>query len=443
MKPIILLLLFVFVASGIRAQSGALGYLNQFPDSVIRVMAEYFDEIDSNCQTPAAQLWGRPLYGPVLLVDPESRKVYANRPDPKGVLARYGTVYAGFLPREVLLANTATEFAGLEWTMVLLPLPPGRHGRLDLVSHELFHRIQDSLGLPAKSPSCTHLDSHEGRLYFRLELAALKAALLRPVGERKEDLRNALRFREWRYRMVGDTTARAHEQELEFNEGLAEFTGVEASGITRVVPGYLVMIIDSSVRYPSFTRSFAYITGPVYGELLSQRDSGWQRHISLEDNFPELVRKYYGLSSVDKSNGMRDGRSTIAREVARVGAAYGYDRIATEEQAREDKRLAMEEQYRKLLVDGPVLRIPLVNMHFSFNPNNLFSLGDSGTVYPGMTVTDDWGRLEVGEGGVALMDKKWKNLHVGIGAAGWKLELKPGWKRAPDLRNGDFVVVKE
>ncbi|AEV97207.1 hypothetical protein Niako_0826 [Niastella koreensis GR20-10] len=33
--------------------------------------------------------------------------------------------------------------------------------RLRLVAHELFHRIQDSLGLPARSPNCNHLDRRE------------------------------------------------------------------------------------------------------------------------------------------------------------------------------------------------------------------------------------------------------------------------------------------
>jgi hypothetical protein len=156
--------------------------------------------------------------------------------------------------------------------------------------------------------------------------------------------------------------------------------------------------------------------------------------ISISSRRRSVSERYYGLRAADAEPG--------AREIARRGGPYGFDRIAAEEQAREDKRLAMERRYRKILIDGPVLRIPLANMHFSFNPTNLFSLGDSGTVYPGMTVTDDWGRLEVDEAGVALMDKKFKTIHVGADGGGWKLELNPGWKEVPDKRKGDLVLVK-
>jgi hypothetical protein len=71
-------------------------------------------------------------------------------------------------------------------------------------------------------------------------------------------------------------------------------------------------------------------------------------------------------------------------------------------------------------------------MQVSFNPNNLFDLGQYGTVYPTMSVTDTWGTLEVTEGGALMKD--WKVIYVPlpdkniadtkvIEGKGWKLTL--------------------
>src|SRR5690606_8876164 len=101
------------------------------------------------------------LAGPVLLVEPASRKICANQPDKEGLLRANAAVYTGELPRSINIANTATEWAGVRWTMLLLPLPAQELERSKLMAHELFHRIQPALGFPASSPISDHLDTKE------------------------------------------------------------------------------------------------------------------------------------------------------------------------------------------------------------------------------------------------------------------------------------------
>jgi hypothetical protein len=91
-------------------------------------------------------------------------------------------------------------------------------------------------------------------------------------------------------------------------------------------------------------------------------------------------------------------------------------------------------------------------MNIGFNPTNLFDLGKYGTVYPTMTIKDEWGELVVSSGDGGLV-KDWqiaylplsKDIPTGnnkiIEGDGWKLNLSPGWKVIADGSN--FKVVKE
>jgi hypothetical protein len=424
----------------------------QPPDSMLTRVHGYFELIRTVCATPQANLWNKDLAGPVLFVEPATRKVYANMPDTTGILKVTGGIYTGVLPLAVSIANTATTWAGVKWTMMLLPLPADKDRAVMLMAHELFHRVQDELGLPTKSPVCDHLNTKEGRTYLRLELEALKAALRQPVGrERQHYLQQAILFRQWRYRLFSQ--AQALEEALEFNEGLAEFTGVYVSGITMKDTGYLSAIVDNATTsYPSFARSFAYMTGPLYGMLLSQKQAGWQRDITTKDNFPDLLIKKYQLQAPVAQYGRPEQPDSLAMQQAVTKAKREYPpSILQEEEVREQQRIAKQAVYMAKLVQGPVLELKLSkSMRFSFNPNTLFPLGEEGTVYPTMTLTDDWGRLVVT--GDARM-KDWRLLYVAIPpntnketkvikTAEWELRLADGWQIAPGKKAGDQMITK-
>jgi hypothetical protein len=103
-----------------------------------------------------------------------------------------------------------------------------------------------------------------------------------------------------------------------------------------------------------------------------------------------------------------------------------------------------------VLVDGPVLVLPLAKANFQFNPQTLVALDETGTVYPTLRLTDEWGELVVERNG-ALVKAGSKSatvpLRVGdedrVRGEGWTLTLKPGWKIAPGTRAGDSTVLRE
>src|SRR5262249_36289697 len=139
--------------------------------------AQYFREAREVCTRDGGRLWGVSLCGPMLFADPGTRAVAANQPDKEGRLRPQGEVFTGALPPEVVIANTATEWAGVKWTMVMWPLPEEKQPRVQLLMHESFHRVQDALKLTAANPANAHLDQKDGRIWLRLEWRALERAL--------------------------------------------------------------------------------------------------------------------------------------------------------------------------------------------------------------------------------------------------------------------------
>ncbi|MEO5717404.1 MAG: hypothetical protein ABIR29_02405 [Chthoniobacterales bacterium] len=125
-----------------------------------------FSEAKEICEHDHGTLWGQPLCGPILLVDPTDRSVLANQADAEGKLQASGTAYRGVLAESVIIANTPIEWAGVRWTELAWPLTPhGESGareedrRQVLLAHELFHRIQPELKLTRPEVGNAHLDT--------------------------------------------------------------------------------------------------------------------------------------------------------------------------------------------------------------------------------------------------------------------------------------------
>lgn len=78
-------------------------------------------EMDAACETAEA-IWPAALCGPIILVDPASREAVANRPGRSGGFEERGGVYLGQWPAGMPIANTALEWDGEQWAMVMLPL---------------------------------------------------------------------------------------------------------------------------------------------------------------------------------------------------------------------------------------------------------------------------------------------------------------------------------
>src|SRR5438045_7081335 len=150
-----------------------------------------------------------------------------------------------------------------------------------LLLHECFHRIQDDAGLPATQGSNGHSDTLDGRTWFLLELRALAKALKN--DDRPAAIADALAFRAKRRSLFAN--AAESERKLENNEALAEYTGYAlrgtSDGESRLA---FARRLDNVDRNQTFTRSFAYLTGPAYGLLIDAYAPAWTRNYKTTDD---------------------------------------------------------------------------------------------------------------------------------------------------------------
>lgn len=384
------------------------------------------------------RLWGVELYGPVFLVDPGSRSVVADRADPEGALTEREGVWVGALPEQLNPANTAIDWSGLRWTMVLWPTPSVPHARNRLLLHEMFHRVQDAVGLPANNPANAHLDSKDGRSWMRLEMRALAVALVADGASRAEAIADALAFAAQRRDLFPQ--AAAEEDALERNEGMAEYTGLVLGGLpAEVLADRAAVALEQREGGESLSRSFAYATGPAYGVLLDASGEPWRERLLAGGSLRDLLAQAYLVEPVAAAD-------------ARL-APYNGEWVIAIEAAGEVERLAREAELRGRFVDGPVVRMaPGEDFRFSFDPNEAVGLEGVGTVYESARVVDSWGILEIASGGALFLrdDRGWitgvavpapaGSTDPPVSGEGWTLELADGWEIAPGQRAGDWLV---
>lgn len=438
----LIILVFIGIGAAVGASAQACIRLMENPLIDPQLAAQYFREAKDLSDRDGSRTWGVPLYGPMLLVDPETRQVVANQPDTAGNLKSNSGVFTGTLPPDVTCANTATVWAGVEWTMMLWPLPSSQQERARLITHELFHRIQEEVGFRASNPVNAHLESEAGRVWLRLEFRALERALQETGAERKKALADALNFRQFR-QALGETIQHT-ENELEFNEGLAEYTGVRLCARSQREAEILAAYsLRQAQAKATFSRSFAYATGPAYGCLLDSIDPAWRKHLKTSRDLAALAGRAFGISQ----------KPVDEPKLRVVAISYFGDEVIEFEAVRATKRRTQLALYQSLLIDGPTVEFPLdETMNFSFDPNSVIALDENRTVYPSLQLSAAWGVLSASKGvmfcrengkfSVAVVSARGLEIEPSIQGDGWQLELKPGWRLEPSEKKEKFRVVK-
>ncbi|WP_281323042.1 hypothetical protein [Flavobacterium aestivum] len=402
-------------------------------------LAGYFNEIKIQTNKHK-KLWSTDLYEPILLVDPNSRKVFANYPDTASTLKQDGKIYSGILPNKINISNTAIDWNGKRWAMIMLPLPTNKQDRLNLLAHELFHVNQPSLGFELFNTENNHLDQRDGRIYLRLELEALKKAIEGTnKKERKAHLTNAMIFRKYRHLLYpgADIT----ENSLELNEGIAEYTGfVISERNVKQSTEHFIESINTFLSNPTFVRSFAYQTIPVYGYLLDPIKKGWNREITIKTNLTDYFVKMFDVSLP----------TDLKKTADLILNQYNGETIISEEKTREEKIAKLIAEYKSKFVTQPHFELKIEKMNVSFDPRNILPLEGKGTVYPNIRVTDNWGILEVKNG--ALMSSNWDKISTSIplkddgkiiNGDGWTLELKDGYSVIKNENTGNYILTKK
>lgn len=407
-----------------------------------KLAAQYFRQLKQTSDREGGKTWGVALYGPLMFVDARSGNVVANQADLEHKLVAQDGVFVGTLPREMNAANTAFDWAGVHWTMVMWPVSEFRQARERLLLHECFHRLQKQLGLPARDAVNAHLDTLNGRIWIQMEWRALERGLRETGPARKAAIADALMFRAYRRSLFPDSAG--NENALELNEGLAEYTGVKLSSADLQETAVRANLILRQARNnPTFARSFAYISGPAYGALLDLSGRPWRVGLGPSADFGELLQRRYGL---------RVGASEAAARAAL--SRYEGDEIVTMETQQDQRRRQQVADARKKFLDSPVLILPLSDdVQYSYDPINVVGIDTTNTVYPTMRMTDAWGVLTVTSGAwlerapTGLLHRARLPAPTDLAARplkgdGWSLELAPGWELVAAERTGDVTVRK-
>ncbi|NVN43052.1 hypothetical protein HW537_03940 [Asaia siamensis] len=401
------------VAGCIAASASA----QSMPGSSMKVASEAITKQHDLCQHDAGRLWGLSICGPIMLVDPKTRTLYANRNTTEHDLRAEGSLFTGTLPPDVSIANTSIDWAGIRWIMVLLPLPSDMIARDTLLMHESYHRIQPVRLPPPKAALPDHLDTYDGRMLLRLEWRALALALRTNGDAQRSAICDALAFRKLRRGLTKDAAER--ENALEILEGIAEYTGKRLGAGSKAVPSTIDTLSTYDQR-DGYVRSFAYASGPAYGLLLDRLSPAWREKVRPGSDLGGMLHRAIGNVGLPQVMSIRD--------------RYGYADIQRQETAKADAHARQAVVWQSALVDGPVLRVPLMNMKIEFNPQTVFALPPSGTVYPTAIIRDNWGTLTVRQG--VLISNDWKSASVtgpvtiqgnDYTGGGWLLKLSPGW----------------
>ena len=415
------------------AGAGAVARAGSFPID-LAAAKKVFTDAQTVSEAEGGRLWGEKLYAKMLLVDPETRAVVSNEPDPQGVLHARDGCYVGTLPESLIISNAPTEWEGQHWTMLMwFTIPDDRISLHVMLAHELFHQMQYRLHLVAQDMPAPDLDMAQGRLWLQLEWRALAAALITSGPVQTAAIRDALAFRAKRHALYPNSAKAEASQEIA--EGVPEYTGVVA-GVPDVQAAR--WHAAGKLAHPdltvSFVRSFAYTSGPAYGLLLDERSPGWRKALTIHSDLAALLNA-----------ALKDDLTASAEARAPY---YGAAEIRMAEEDRAAKADTEKRRYRALLVDGPTLTLPKLG-HFSFNPNTLLSLGDAGTVYPTFHAIAEWGTLDV-TGGI-LVPGDFKGARLAAPTAidgphlkgpGWTVELARGWSAVPASGSGSYMLQK-
>lgn len=395
------------------------------------IVRETFDDIKAICNKDNGELWGRNLWGPIFVVDRETRYIIANQPDSAGFLKNAGKVYCGVLPDDKIIANSTTKLWGTFWTMVSL-IPSDEYERNALFIHESFHRLQPEIGLTDFGYENNHMDEMIARILLKLEWAALENSIRKNEGNL--NLLDALIFRYYRRTLFPGSDSM--ENKFEIQEGLAEYTGHKlASNSNHELQGHLLAKHDQYWDNENLVRTFGYYSGFLYAFLLDRANISWRRGSLNSSTDLGLILK----DSLDLNipNNLLQAYDSIKNN-------YGYFEIYQTENALQTAKQAVLRKYTESFVNNPVLKIKLNRPQIGFNPNTLQPLDTLGVVFESIVISDFWGKLEVkGEG--CLLSHDWSYAKVPaanivmdgnqIRSTSWEMKLNDKWEVVKDGSN--------
>ena len=388
---------------------------------------QYFKSVEEICNRDNGKLLGKNLYGPLMFIDRNTRKITANQPDKEGILKESDGIYTGFYPKELLIFNNPVKFGGTIFGMAPLPIEEDEYRIKNRAIHSLVHRIQPEVPESVSSGFGTNnMDDKEARLWLKLEWKALRKALTSEGDNRLLAIRDALIFRGSNRELYQKYAA--SENLFESYEGLPTFIyTLLCSKSQEEFKTRLFENLDKVYGFPIYSRSYGSINGALYTTLLYEKGYDLKKIMDTSFDFGTTVKEAYGIQL-----------PTICRDVAgSLAVSYDIDIINKEEEERLKKIKESIHQQISIFTEKPIVFLELESPYFDFEPENIRPLDTLGTLYTSIRVSDNWGKLTVDQPG-CLVSNNLKTLRITakgfkadkshVSGDGWVLNLNSDWE---------------
>jgi hypothetical protein len=406
------------------------------------IASAYFKDVEQICNRDSGKLWGKNLYGPLMLVERGTRRIIANQPDNEGLLKSNEGIFTGIYPKELILRNGPVKFGGKQFAMTTLPPLPApvtpvleddKYRTETRAIHSLFHRFQENEGITASIFNVNNMDEKEARLWIKLEWKALRKAIDSDGEKRLLAIRDALIFRgsnrEQYQKYVND------ENRFETFEGLATFTyTMLCTNSPEEFKTRLFENLDRTYNMDSFSRSYGSIEGALYTTLLYQKGFDIKQIKGDNFDFGIAVKNLYNIEL-----------PTICRDVGgSLAVTYDMEAILKEETVRDNRIKESVLNQASIFTEKPVVFLELESPSFDFEPEDIHSLDSLGTLYNTIRVSDNWGKLTVEKGGclvsnnlkfIRITAKSFKAEKNHISGDGWHMILNNDWELVPVDQN--------
>lgn len=389
-------------------------------------MQESLQKAAEILNNPESQrLWNVSLGAPVLIINPLENKMYFTAIENGNVSPLKAEEWNNKIP----LANSFFDYAGKRYVTIIYAalMNAPCEQRINLLSHEIFHTYQKSLGIENLCSVNHHMDEVQGRTLLQMEMKALQQALSGDSGS----LRDALYIRTYRQSIYPDN----NEDLYELNEGLAEYTGVKIS--MKDAREYIKSRLNYDIS-KGYTNAFGYFTGSAYATLLDTIYPKWRYDKDLAKGLIYLIKK-------EKP----EYRITIEKkELDKLFAKYQYT-LRLEKEKEELISFGDMEKFRKLLKPATSkLCLPNQGISFTYNPNDRVITLDDAVLLRNITIRGDWGQLTVKSG--VIRTNSWSAFYLlppatisseVVSGEEYEIKLNPGWKVAAE--NGLYRIVKK
>ncbi|MFH0843581.1 MAG: hypothetical protein V1903_13315 [Bacteroidota bacterium] len=397
-----------------------------------------FSKIEEACNRDNGKLWGKNLYGPVMLVERTSRKITANLQDRDGLLKEKDGIYTGIYPREMIINNLPVNYGETLFALVPMPVEEDEFRIITRSIHSLFHVYQESLGIKQPEENITIMDEKNARLWIKLEWKALRKAINSDGAEKQLAIRDALIFRgsnrESYPKYALDQTR------FENYEGLATFTYMLFTTTSpEEYKNRIFDYLDMIYSFISYSRSYGFIHGALYATLLQQQGFDFSKLNTGDTDMGNLVKELYQIQLPE-----------VCRDVAgSIALNYELDEIVEEETQRDVRIRERIQRETGTFTEKPVVLLELESPSFDFEPEDIHPVDTLGTIYTRIRVSDNWGKLTVDKGGclvsinlryLRITAKGYKEDKNRIEGEGWHLLLNNDWEFIPIEQN--YLVRK-